>query len=201
MNLSAYSTAQLVTAMNAITGSSIKKFENRQKGEERIAAALAVRGLNETAIAATLSGNAAQASGSAARPSLAEMAGAVEAGQKIDAPAAPADHPVESALRKFIGADERGDEWMRALLTEVFEAGRKSRNAAGRKKDAPRREGPSKRAEAAALLAREGGATAGEILECTGWPSVSVPALARASNLTLRQQKEGRVTRYYGTPA
>jgi hypothetical protein len=59
------------------------------------------------------------------RPSLAAMAGAVEAGEVIDETAIP-DDAVESALRRYIAADDRSDAWMRALLADVFEAGRAS---------------------------------------------------------------------------
>lgn len=60
----------------------------------------------------------------------------------------------------------------------------------------------TKRAVASALLTREGGTTLKEILEATGWPSISIPQLAAASNLVLRKEKvKGSPTRYFGTPA
>lgn len=59
--------------------------------------------------------------------------------------------------------------------------------------------GPTLREQAAALLTQEGGTTSKAILELTKWPSVSVPALAKASKLDLRKDKVDGVTRYYGT--
>lgn len=60
---------------------------------------------------------------------------------------------------------------------------------------------PSKRELVAQLLSRPKGATRQEILDATGWPAVSVQSMAKASSLTLRQEKEGRSFRYYGKAA
>jgi hypothetical protein len=70
-----------------------------------------------------------------------------------------------------------------------------------RKPRATRDGAPSKREIAASLLQRREGATSREILDATGWPTVSIPALAKASKLVLRQEKDGKVTRYYGEAA
>lgn len=83
-------------------------------------------------------------------------------------------------------------ERLRAIFAKV------TRKTGERK---PREGGPTKREIAANLLTREGGCTTKDILEATGWPAVSVPAIAKASGLTLRQEKDGRTTRYFGTPA
>lgn len=95
---------------------------------------------------------------------------------------------------------------MLAYLTRAYEAGRQAaatkppRRATERRTAEPKEaRGPNKRERAAGLLTRPGGATAREILDVTGWPAVSVPALAKASRVTLRQEKDGKVTRYYGT--
>lgn len=47
------------------------------------------------------------------------------------------------------------------------------------------------------LLTRKEGCTTAEILKATEWPSVSVPQQARAAGLKLRQEKDGKVTRYW----
>lgn len=47
------------------------------------------------------------------------------------------------------------------------------------------------------LLKRPKGCTAADILDATGWPAVSVPQQARAAGLELRQEKDGKVTRYW----
>ncbi len=48
------------------------------------------------------------------------------------------------------------------------------------------------------LLARPEGCTTKEILEATGWPSVSVPAQAKSVGLELTKEKRDGVTRYFG---
>lgn len=60
------------------------------------------------------------------------------------------------------------------------------------------REG-SKRETVVGLLKRSGGCTRADVLAATGWPSVSLPSIAKASGLTLRKEKsEGQQTRYWG---
>jgi hypothetical protein len=57
----------------------------------------------------------------------------------------------------------------------------------------------AKTKEIGRLLQRKNGCTTAEILEATGWPSVSVPAMAKACGLTLRKEKNpGEKTRYWG---
>lgn len=68
-------------------------------------------------------------------------------------------------------------------------------------KTAAKNGGENKTAICAKLLARTGGATAKDLLTATGWPTISVPAVARASGLKLRKVKEGRTTTYFGTAA
>jgi hypothetical protein len=48
------------------------------------------------------------------------------------------------------------------------------------------------------LLLRPEGCTTADILALTGWPSVSVPAMAKACSLNLRKEKIGGATRYFG---
>jgi hypothetical protein len=47
------------------------------------------------------------------------------------------------------------------------------------------------------LLTRKEGCTAADVLAATGWPAVSMPQQARAAGITLRQEKDGKVTRYW----
>lgn len=47
------------------------------------------------------------------------------------------------------------------------------------------------------LLSRAAGCTAAEVMEATGWPSVSMPQQARNLGIKLKTEKEGRVTRYW----
>jgi len=51
----------------------------------------------------------------------------------------------------------------------------------------------------AALLRRPEGCTTAEILSATNWPSVSVPAAAKSAGLTLKKEKDGKISRYWGT--
>ena len=55
----------------------------------------------------------------------------------------------------------------------------------------------SKLKSVVALLTREEGCTTKDILASTGWPSVSVPAMAKAAGLTLKKEKEDGITRYH----
>lgn len=106
---------------------------------------------------------------------------------------APVD-PVETFFAEFIASDTRSDEYMRDLISRIYEAGKTAK-----KPRAPRAGGPSKAQLAADLLRRPEGATTKDILELTKWPAVSVPAIARSAGLTLRQEKDGKVTRYFGS--
>lgn len=59
--------------------------------------------------------------------------------------------------------------------------------------------GGSKTGVVAELLKRKSGCTNADILGATGWPTVSVPQMAKAAGLKLRKVKEkGEPTRYYG---
>lgn len=109
---------------------------------------------------------------------------------------APIAGEFDALIAEFHASDTRDDAFIRSLLQKAFDAGR----AAPRLRQ-PRAGGPTKRELAAELLQRPEGCTTRDILEATDWPSVSVPAVAKASGLTLTQKKEGRVTTYWGTPA
>lgn len=59
----------------------------------------------------------------------------------------------------------------------------------------------SKTAIIAELLQRSNGCTTADVLEATGWPTVSMPQQAKAAGLKLRKDKvKGENTRYFGTP-
>ena len=75
----------------------------------------------------------------------------------------------------------------------------KRKKAAAAKKPLAKKvaEGGSKTEVVGKLLTRAGGCTGKEILEATGWPTVSVPAMAKACGLKLRREKaKGEPTRY-----
>jgi hypothetical protein len=56
----------------------------------------------------------------------------------------------------------------------------------------------SKKDHARHLLER--GTTAAELMKALGWPSISVPAMAKSLAMNLEKTKEGRTTTYKGTP-
>ena len=57
----------------------------------------------------------------------------------------------------------------------------------------------TKTAIVASLLTRISGCTTREVLEATGWPAVSMPAMAKACGLVLRKHKEpGSPIQYFG---
>jgi len=49
------------------------------------------------------------------------------------------------------------------------------------------------------MLTRPEGCTEAEVKAAIGWPKVGFPTTARRLGLTLRKEKQGRVTRYWGT--
>jgi hypothetical protein len=55
----------------------------------------------------------------------------------------------------------------------------------------------SKTALVADLLARKEGCTTADVLKATGWPAVSLPAMAKAIGVKLRKEKDGKVSRYW----
>lgn len=83
------------------------------------------------------------------------------------------------------------------------------------KKTAARKKAPAKKAAKASpvirpgskleivvgLLTRPEGCTAEEITTACNWPTVSVPQQARAAGLTLRKEKDGKISRYWATAA
>ena len=102
-----------------------------------------------------------------------------------------------------------GDEWLPALAApqEIVAAGVPNKivnaacvNGAPHAPQATKAERRgSKREIIAALLLREEGCTTRDILDATGWPSVTVPGQAKSLGIKLRQVKQGRTTTYYGT--
>jgi hypothetical protein len=60
--------------------------------------------------------------------------------------------------------------------------------------------GQTKTALVGQLLLRKEGCTTADIINATGWPTVSVPAQAKAVGLGLRKEKDGKVMRYFGVP-
>ncbi len=66
------------------------------------------------------------------------------------------------------------------------------------KTKAPKGDHGAKTAAIGKLLARKNGCTTADVLELTGWPSVSMPAIAKNLKVKLRKEKEkGARTRYY----
>jgi hypothetical protein len=59
----------------------------------------------------------------------------------------------------------------------------------------------SKKAIVASLLTRKKGCTSLDVKQATGWPSVSMLAMAKSCGLKLRKEKTDNGLRYYGTAA
>lgn len=57
----------------------------------------------------------------------------------------------------------------------------------------------SKAAKIEALLLRPDGCSNKEVLKATGWPTISMPAIAKSLGLKLRKQKTDDGLRYYGS--
>lgn len=71
----------------------------------------------------------------------------------------------------------------------------------GRAERAPEVRPGTKLAIVAGLLTSKAGCTAKEVLAATGWPAVSMPQQAKSAGLVLRKEKQGKETRYWGSPA
>lgn len=98
------------------------------------------------------------------------------------------------------GSGAHGDIDIRALMLACYTAGQAlpSKRAA---RDPAKPRGPSKLGVISELLQRPEGATSKELLDATNWPSISVPASAKAAGLELRKEKVDGKTRYYGKAA
>lgn len=139
---------------------------------------------------------AAKAKAKIAKPAkAAKPAAKAKKEKKMPEPIAPAFN-LDALIAEFHSSDVRDDAFMTTLFQKAYDAGKAAPRAR-----APRAGGPSKSEQAADLLRRPEGCTTKDILDLTGWPSVSVPAVARANGLTLTQTKEGRVTTYFGKAA
>jgi hypothetical protein len=105
---------------------------------------------------------------------------------------APADgEPVDAAAPQPAAEQE-------SEVSKKAKKGKAKKAAPKRaKSDKPRGE---KTLAISKLLSRASGCTAKEVLAATGWPSVSMPAMAKACGLKLRKdKKKGKPIRYFGT--
>lgn len=99
---------------------------------------------------------------------------------------------------KQVGAKLKSESAPKAKTKFKIKLGAKPTATKGVSDNGPRK--GSKTALIAGLLKREKGCTTAQILEATGWPSVSVPASAKAAGLKLRKEKKpGEPTRYFGS--
>jgi hypothetical protein len=99
-------------------------------------------------------------------------------------------------------ATEKGASSSKPKADSKKAAKAKARTAAGPKPatGAPKVIRPGSKLEiVVGLLTRKSGCTAAEVLAATEWPAVSMPQQARAAGLTLRQEKDGKITRYWGS--
>lgn len=95
-------------------------------------------------------------------------------------------------------ADNREESAMRTK-TKKKAAKQKARTAVKAKTVKAKTTGarPGSKVELVAkLLQRPQGCTTADVLKATGWPSVSMPQQAKAAGLTLKKEKDGKVTRY-----
>lgn len=95
------------------------------------------------------------------------------------------------------GAAQKGTKMKAKAKKKVAKKKVAAKKTATKKSTGPRGE---KTLKVKSLLERKNGCTRADILEATGWPSVSVQAMAKATGLKLRKTKEkGEATRYYGS--
>jgi len=103
----------------------------------------------------------------------------------------------QKSLKRKAARGKAVDATSAAPVSDSPKAAKRASKA--EKKTAGPPKGQSKTALVGELLSRKEGCTTADILALTGWPSVSVPAQAKAVGLTLRKEKQDGVTRYWGT--
>ena len=145
---------------------------------------------------------ASDGSGATEQPPAPETAPAATVGEisVTEAPPAADGLDVPPFLKRPAPTTEERDALI-AKAKRTTGPGRKIKNppnVAPAKAKAPR--GQSKTAMVGQMLLDPRGCTTADILKATGWPSVSVPAQAKAVGLGLRKEKDGSVTRYFGVP-
>lgn len=115
---------------------------------------------------------------------------------KLNPPPKKKDEPLQSATTDGNGAPNGNGAGKEKKMAKAKKAAKKK---AATKKGATGARG-AKTLKVKALLERKSGCTAQDIRDATGWPAVSVPAMAKACDLKLRKEKEkGKPTRYYGS--
>lgn len=79
----------------------------------------------------------------------------------------------------------------------------KKRNPAPKEEPMPKPKSvaDSKKDIVKTLLKRKNGCTGKDVKAATGWPSVSMPAIAKSCGLKLRIEKTDKGNRYYGSTA
>ena len=137
----------------------------------------------------------------------------------VKAPSKSED-PATKAIRKEAARAEEAKKAARlARLNELKEQTMKAKTtkttARKAKKTAPKARAASTSAPTSAkgvrpgskleivagLLTRKEGCTTADALAATDWPAISFNQQAKAAGLTLRKEKDGKTTRYFGTAA
>lgn len=118
-------------------------------------------------------------------------------------PVTAGDAHDEAVRRELLAADnakrKQATKERLAKLKESKMAKSKTAKSKARKAPSAKSSKPDKPKVqiVADLLRRPSGCTTADVLAATGWPSVSMPQQAKAAGLNLRQEKEGRTTRYF----
>ncbi len=99
----------------------------------------------------------------------------------------------ESAMSKKSKTKAKGASKSKARATNGRAAKSARKSAAGAVRAGSKLEIISQ------LLTRKEGCTTAEVLKATGWRQVSIPPSAARAGLKLRKEKDGSVTRYFGT--
>lgn len=214
MTTTPFTLANIASLIAIATGKPASRAANMQAATARLTKVCEARGLNADLLLAQDNAEAATACLQAQLASLTVPAEATPVAPEAPVAEAPEaetseDATVERLAEAFFeatGQDRESGAFIRGLLRDAWVAGAASGKPGRKPRAKVEREArpagsKTKREIAADLLTRAEGCTAREILDATGWPAVSVPQIAKASGLTLRQEKDGRTTRYYGTAA
>lgn len=198
MNLSEYTSAQLVTAFNAITGQNVARFSDRKTAERRVCKAVEENNADLAAILGLKAMGDAIAEASDKTPSAVEPEPQEPAG--LDAPSGDeAPFRPRSSLMALIESNPDLGQHVESYAADTApakpEKPAKTKEANGMPRDG------SKKAVILSMVMRPEGATEDQMCEAIGWKAclVTLRRTAAAAGVTLRTEKAkgGRAT-YFG---
>ena len=115
--------------------------------------------------------------------------------ENVVPPAGDQPAPAEDATASAVAETKQETPVKNAKTTKAKKPA-KAKKAAFSPKAKTAKKVASKTATVGILLRRAGGCTGKDVLKATGWPTVSMPAMAKALGVKLKKEKVDGVTRY-----